>query len=86
LTKARIADRRLRQAGRSPTPKPGVGRAIIDMQRDFCEPGGFDGLLAECAMASYFPQFKRAVLEMATPRGGIVGWPAPVAAILEAIH
>ena len=56
------------------------------MQRDFCEPGGFDGLLAECAMASYFPQFKRAVLEMATPRGGIVGWPAPVAAILEAIH
>jgi nicotinamidase-related amidase len=47
---------------------------------------GFDCLLAEDATASYFPKFKQAVLEMVTAQGGIVGWTAPVAAILEAIN
>jgi nicotinamidase-related amidase len=46
---------------------------------------GFECLLAEDATASYFPHFKQAVLEMVTAQGGIVGWTAPVAAILEAI-
>ena len=47
---------------------------------------GFECLLAEDATASYFPEFKQAVLEMVTAQGGIVGWTAPVAAILEAIN
>ncbi len=47
---------------------------------------GFECLLAEDATASYFPAFKQAVLEMVTAQGGIVGWTAPVAAILEAIN
>jgi len=47
---------------------------------------GFERLLAEDATASYFPKFKQAVLEMVTAQGGIVGWTAPVAAILEAIN
>ncbi len=47
---------------------------------------GFECLLAEDATASYFPVFKQAVLEMVTAQGGIVGWTAPVAAILEAIN
>jgi len=47
---------------------------------------GFECLLAEDATASYFPEFKRAVLDMVTAQGGIVGWTAPVAAILEALQ
>ena len=42
--------------------------------------------LAEDAVASYFPQFKQPLLEMVTAQGGIVGWTASVAAILEAIN
>ena len=47
---------------------------------------GFECLLAEDATASYFPKFKQAAPEMVTAQGGIVGWTAPVAAILEAIN
>ena len=47
---------------------------------------GFECLLAEDATASYFPKFKQAALEMIVAQGGIVGWTAPVAAILEAIN
>ena len=47
---------------------------------------GFECLLAEDATASYFPAFKQAALEMIVAQGGIVGWTAPVAAILEAIN
>jgi nicotinamidase-related amidase len=46
---------------------------------------GFECLLAEDATASYFPAFKQAALEMIVAQGGIVGWTAPVAAILEAL-
>ncbi|MCW5632528.1 MAG: cysteine hydrolase [Rubrivivax sp.] len=46
---------------------------------------GYDGLLVEEATASYFPAFKAATIEMIVAQGGIVGWCAPLAAVLEGI-
>jgi biuret amidohydrolase len=46
---------------------------------------GFDGLLTEDATESYFPAFKAATLEMIRAQGGIVGWTAPVDAVLAAL-
>ncbi len=47
---------------------------------------GFDCLLATDATESYFPEFKRAAIEMITAQGGIVGWAAPTDRILESLH
>jgi biuret amidohydrolase len=47
---------------------------------------GYEGLLASDATESYFPAFKQAAIAMITAQGGIVGWAAPTAAILEALH
>jgi nicotinamidase-related amidase len=46
---------------------------------------GYDGLLVEEATASYFPAFKAATIEMIVAQGGIVGWAAPLAAVLAAL-
>ncbi len=46
---------------------------------------GFDALLVEEATASYFPHFKAATIEMIVAQGGIVGWAAPLAAVLRAL-
>ena len=46
---------------------------------------GFDCLLAEDATESYFPSFKAATLQMIRAQGAIVGWTAPVSAILESL-
>lgn len=46
---------------------------------------GFDCLLVEDATASYFPEFKAATLEMIVAQGGIVGWTATLAALLQAL-
>jgi len=46
---------------------------------------GFDCLLAENATASYFPEFKRATLDMIRAQGAIVGWTAPVELIASAL-
>lgn len=46
---------------------------------------GFDCLLAEDATASYFPEFRRATLEMIRAQGAIVGWTAPVELIASAL-
>ena len=46
---------------------------------------GFDCLLVEEATASYFPEFKRATIEMIVAQGGIVGWAAPLASVLAAL-
>ena len=47
---------------------------------------GFDCLvLADCT-GSYFPQFHRAALQMISAQGGIVGWVADSAALLDAIR
>ena len=47
---------------------------------------GFDCLLATDATESYFPAFKSAAIDMITAQGGIVGWAAQVAQIVEALH
>ena len=45
---------------------------------------GYECLLVEDASASYFPAFHQATLEMVRAQGGIVGWTAPLAALLAA--
>lgn len=47
---------------------------------------GYDGLIATDATESYFPAFKAAAIEMIVAQGGIVGWAAPVDAILEGLN
>lgn len=46
---------------------------------------GYDCLLVEEATASYFPAFKQATIEMVVAQGGIVGWAAPLAAVLAVL-
>ncbi len=46
---------------------------------------GFNCLLAEDATASYFPEFRRATLDMIRAQGAIVGWTAPTALIAAAL-
>ncbi|WP_310632348.1 isochorismatase family cysteine hydrolase [Paraburkholderia sp.] len=45
---------------------------------------GYDCLLIEDATASYIPAFKEATLAMIRSQGGIVGWTASLAQLLEA--
>ena len=47
---------------------------------------GFECLLVEDATESYFPEFKQSTLEMIRAQGGIVGWTAPAAVILQALE
>jgi hypothetical protein len=46
---------------------------------------GYVCLIAEDGTDSYFPAFMQAALEMIVAQGGIVGWCAPLAAVLEAM-
>jgi nicotinamidase-related amidase len=46
---------------------------------------GYDCLMVEDATESYFPEFKQSTLEMVRAQGGIVGWTAPTAAVLEGL-
>ncbi|MEI7445470.1 MAG: cysteine hydrolase [Burkholderiales bacterium] len=45
---------------------------------------GYDCLLVEEATGSYFPEFKRAALEMIRAQGAIVGWTASLTDLLRA--
>jgi nicotinamidase-related amidase len=47
---------------------------------------GFECLLVEDGTESYFPEFKRATLDMITAQGGIVGWTATCEQIIQAIE
>ena len=47
---------------------------------------GFDGLLAEDATESYFPEFKKATLDMIRAQGAIVGWTATVEQIAAGLR
>jgi biuret amidohydrolase len=47
---------------------------------------GYECLLVEDATESYFPEFKRATLDMVRAQGGIVGWTAPSRAVISAIE
>ena len=46
---------------------------------------GYDCLLAEDATDSYFPEFKKATIEMIVAQGGIVGWTTSTDAILQTL-
>ena len=46
---------------------------------------GYECLLVEDATESYFPQFKRATLEMIRAQGGIIGWTATCAEVGAAL-
>jgi biuret amidohydrolase len=46
---------------------------------------GFDCLLAEDATESYFPEFKKAAVDMIRAQGAIVGWTATVDQIAQAL-
>ncbi len=47
---------------------------------------GYECLLIEDATESYFPQFKKATLEMVRAQGGIVGWTSTTADVLAAFE
>ena len=47
---------------------------------------GFECLLAEDATESYFPEFKKAALDMIRAQGAIVGWTATVDQIAGALR
>lgn len=47
---------------------------------------GYECLLAEDATESYFPEFKRATLDMIRAQGAIVGWTAPTDTIVAALE
>jgi len=46
---------------------------------------GYACLIVKDATESYFPEYKRAALEMIVAQGGIVGWCAPSRAVLSAL-
>jgi nicotinamidase-related amidase len=46
---------------------------------------GFECLLATDATESYFPEFKKAAIDMITAQGAIVGWAATVDQIVETL-
>jgi nicotinamidase-related amidase len=46
---------------------------------------GYDCLVVEDAVASYFPEFQRVGLAMIRAQGGIFGWTAPSVAVAEAL-
>ena len=46
---------------------------------------GFECLVVSDAVGSYFPDFNRVALDMIKAQGGIFGWVAPSAAVLDAI-
>jgi nicotinamidase-related amidase len=47
---------------------------------------GFDCLLVEDATASYFPEFKKATIEMIVAQGGIVGWSTSLSNLLQGMN
>lgn len=47
---------------------------------------GYECLLVEDGTESYFPEFKRATLDMITAQGGIVGWVSDSARVIAALE
>jgi nicotinamidase-related amidase len=77
---------RLRSAGISHLVFTGVTTEVcVQTSMREANDRGYDCLLVEDATESYFPEFKRAAIEMIVAQGGIVGWCAPSAALLQAL-
>ncbi|MES2624604.1 MAG: cysteine hydrolase [Pseudomonadota bacterium] len=47
---------------------------------------GYECLIVEDATESYFPHFKQAALDMLVAQGGIVGWSASCASVIEGLE
>ena len=47
---------------------------------------GYECLIVEDGTESYFPEFKRAAIEMIVAQGGIVGWCAASSQVLQAVE
>jgi biuret amidohydrolase len=47
---------------------------------------GYEVLVLSDCVQSYFPEFQRVALQMISAQGGIFGWVAPSAALLEALE
>ena len=47
---------------------------------------GYECLVLEDCVGSYFPEFHHSGLRMITAQGGIFGWVARSAQLLEALH
>ena len=47
---------------------------------------GYECLLIEDATESYFPEYKKATVEMLRAQGGIIGWTAPLQLLTEAVQ
>ena len=47
---------------------------------------GFECLLVEDATESYFPEFKQSTLDMIVAQGGIIGWTATAANVLQGLE
>jgi nicotinamidase-related amidase len=47
---------------------------------------GYECLLVEDCTESYFPEFKRATIDMMTAQGGIVGWSTQSALLIETLE
>ena len=47
---------------------------------------GYDCLVVEDAVGSYFPEFQRAGLEMIRAQGGIFGWTAASGEVVAALQ
>ncbi len=47
---------------------------------------GYECLLVEDGTENYFPEFKKATLEMVRAQGGIAGWTAKAEQVLAALR
>ena len=77
---------RLHDAGITHLLFTGVTTAVcVQTSRREATDRGYVCLIVEDGTESYFPSFKQAALEMIVAQGGIIGWCAPSAAVLEAL-
>jgi biuret amidohydrolase len=78
-------DRMLRQRGITQLVFAGVTTEVcVQTSMREANDRGYECLLIEEATASYFPEFKAAVIEMIVAQGGIVGWATSFEALTKA--
>lgn len=80
-------DRQLKQRGITHLLFAGVTTEVcVQTSMREANDRGYECLLIEDATESYFPQFKRATLDMITAQGGIVGWTATSDRVIAALE
>lgn len=79
-------DRVLRDAGVRQLVFAGVTTEVcVQTSMREANDRGYDCILAEDATESYFPEFRRAAIDMICAQGGIVGWAAATDDLLAAL-